>query len=446
MKNLSFLLLVYFILIIFHSCKEDTAEPFILNSASSYKGDVAIDWINLQRNLVQSTGGFSPPVAARSYAYAALALYESVVAGIPQNLSYAGLISEYTGQNIPSLEKGKNYNWELSANACMAYMLRNQFKTSSAANLALIDQLEQTYINSNSTDTATVTRSIAYGRAVAEAVYNYSKTDGKDEAYSSNFPDYVVLDVPGKWEPTSAMNPKPLQPYWGQVRPFVGSDTASALIQTFPPNAYSTEPKSIFYLQANEVYIVGLNLTDEQKKIAKFWSDDPGITATPPGHSMSIAGQVLQLEKSDLAIAAEVFSKVGLAVHDAFISCWKSKYVYNLLRPITYINKNIDASWTTLLTTPSFPEHTSGHSVQTSASMTVLEHYFGSNYGFTDHTHESRTDIDGSPRTFNSFSEITDEAAISRLYGGIHFRLAIESGKDLGKIIGRNIVNISLKK
>lgn len=445
MKYFNYLFLFVSFLLI-QSCEEDT-EPFTLNRAADYKGDVAIDWVNLQRDLVKSTVGFSPPVAARSYAYASLALYESVVAGIRGNVSYSGLINGYTGQGIPVLEKDKNYNWELVANACMSYMLRNQFKTTSAANLTLIDQLEQIYIDKNNTsDSLLINRSIAYGRAVAGVVYEFSKTDGKDEAYANNFPDYTVPDIPGKWEPTSPSNLKPLQPYWGQVRPFLTQNVSDNLIQSFPPIAYSIDPKSVFYLQANETYITSINLSPEQTIIAKYWSDDPGLTSTPPGHSMSIAGQVLKNENADLAVSAEVFSKVGLSVHDAFVSCWKSKYVYNLVRPITYIKKFIDPNYATLLATPPFPEHTSGHSVQTSASMTVLEYFFGYNYSITDRTHESRADINGSPRSFGSFSALSAETAISRLYGGIHFRQAIEKGIDQGRIIGQNIAAIKLKK
>ncbi|MEO6189468.1 MAG: vanadium-dependent haloperoxidase, partial [Saprospiraceae bacterium] len=204
--------------------------------------------------------------------------------------------------------------------------------------------------------------------------------------------------------------------------------------------------KSVFYLQANEVYIIGNNLTPEQRIIAKYWSDDPGLTATPPGHSMSVTGIVLKNESANLALAAEVYSKVGLAVHDAFVSCWKGKYIFNLLRPVTYIKKYIDPNYSTLLNTPPFPEHTSGHSMQTAASMAVLEEYFGYHYKITDNTHESRTDINGSPRTFSSFALLASETAISRLYGGIHFRPSIELGILEGGIIGRNIASIKLKK
>ncbi len=442
--KLKLLLFLALGILFLHSCKEDTAVPFELNKASDYTADVAIKWVSLQRNLVKSTPGFTPPVAARSYGYASLALYESVVPGIRTNKSYKGLIQEFNGQGLPEIEAGKNYDWELSANAAMATMMRNLYKTTSSANLAAIDQLEQEVKDQSSTkDTEVIQRSIDFGKQVANAVYQYSKLDQQDEAYLNNFPDYTVPTGPGKWEPT-APNQKPLQPYWGNVRTFLNADSQNGLFTENTP--FSSDPKSVFYLQANEVYITSLNLTDEQKRIAKFWSDDPGLTATPPGHSMSIASIVLRQENADLALAAEVFSKVGMAVHDAFVSCWKCKYVYNLMRPVTFIQRYIDPQYTTLLSTPPFPEHTSGHSVQTAASMAVLESFFGYHYALVDDTNKDRIDIDGSPRNFNSFAQLASEAAISRLYGGIHFRPAIELGIAQGHEIGRNIAGINLKK
>lgn len=446
MKIIKRLLFLIFVLLL-HSCNEDTLTPFKLSNTSDYSNDVAIEWVNLERDLVKGTAGFTPPVAARSYGYAGLALYESCVPGISKNRSYAGLINGYTGQGIPKIETGKDYNWELSVNAAMAYMLRNLFKTTSSANLALIDQLEQKYLTKNSSvDSLIKNRSVNFGRAVGTAIYDYSKTDNQEAAYANNFPDYTLPNIPGVWEPTSPNNPKPLQPYWGSVRPFNSQNVADAFVQTYTPTPFSTDPKSVFYNEASQVYVVGLNLTAEQTTIAKFWSDDPGLTSTPPGHSMSIAGIVLKQEGSDLAKAAEVYSKVGMAVHDAFVSCWKCKYVYNLLRPVTYIKKYIDPNFSTLLSTPPFPEHTSGHSVQTAASMAVLENYFGYHYTVVDDTHATRSDINGSPRTFASFADLAREAAISRLYGGIHYAPAIDKGILQGHVIGRNIALINLSK
>ena len=167
-----------------------------------------------------------------------------------------------------------------------------------------------------------------------------------------------------------------MQPLWGTNRCLAVTDGGAAC----PPGnhtPYSEQPGSAFHADAAEVFDAVNNLTDEQAAIARFWSDDPGVTATPPGHSISIATQVLRLEHASLMVAAETYAKVGIAVCDAFIACWNTKYRYNLLRPVTYIQRLIDPAWVSLLTTPPFPEYTSGHSVQSGAAFAVLADLFG---------------------------------------------------------------------
>jgi PAP2 superfamily len=198
-----------------------------------------------------------------------------------------------------------------------------------------------------------------------------------------------------------------------------------------PP--FSTDPASAFHAEAIEVYDAVNQRTAEQEAIARFWSDDPGAIVTPPGHSCSIAAHVLRQEDASLMLAAETFAKVGIAVNDAFIACWHAKYRYNLLRPVSYLRANVDAGWLPLLTTPPFPEYPSGHSVQSGAAFHVLADLFGDDHRFVDHTHDDR----GLPaRRFTSFTAAADEAGISRLYGGIHFRAAIELGLTQGRSIG----------
>jgi hypothetical protein len=174
-------------------------------------------------------------------------------------------------------------------------------------------------------------------------------------------------------------------------------------------------------------------LTDEQKLIARFWSDDPMLSPTPPGHWVTIALDQLALENATLDRQVEVLAKLGITVADAFIANWKMKYEYDLLRPVTYIRRVLDDKWSPLLITPPFPEYPSGHSTQSGAAATVLTALFGENHAFTDTTHED----DGLPaRDFPDFWAAANEAGISRLYGGIHFRSAIDLGLDQGRCVG----------
>jgi membrane-associated phospholipid phosphatase len=153
---------------------------------------------------------------------------------------------------------------------------------------------------------------------------------------------------------------------------------------------------------------------------------------------------VLRTQERSLADAAVTYAQLGIAVCDSFIACWRAKYSHNLLRPITYIRATIDPAWgdPLPLVTPPFPEYPSGHSVQSAAAAEVLTAFFGA-IPFTDHTHDAR----GLPaRSFASFDAFAEEAAISRLYGGIHFRSAIEDGLEQGRCIGVKAARLALAR
>ncbi len=244
---------------------------------------------------------------------------------------------------------------------------------------------------------------------------------------------------PGLWVPTPPGFLPALQPFWGSNRPFALASGSAC--DPGSPLPYSEEPSSAFYAESIECYEVATNLSPEQPAIAQFWSDDPGLTATPPGHSVSILTQVVRDGGFTLDVAAEAYARLGIAVADAFIACWNTKYRYNLLRPVTYIQRQIDPAWSPLLVTPPFPEYTSGHSVQSAASAQVLTDLFG-DVAFTDHTHDDRG---LAPRFFNSFFEAAEEAAVSRLYGGIHFRTAIALGLEQGRCIGQHVSGLEFR-
>jgi hypothetical protein len=308
-----------------------------------------------------------------------------------------------------------------------------------------VDSVEASWTARYSSQTTSeiAARSASRGRAVAYAIFAWSVRDGGHEGYLRNFPaDYVPPVGPGLWVPTprlgGATPQSALQPRWGACRPFVlpAGDPNRDCAPPAPP-AYSTDPLSAFYTESFEVYERVNNATAEEEAIVLFWADNPGQTATPPGHSISILTQVLTQRGASLAGAAEAYAKVGMAVNDAFIACWQTKYVHNLLRPVTYIRANIQADWLPpLLDTPPFPEYTSGHSVQSAATARVLTSLFGDSFAFTDHTHDAR----GLPaRSFTSFDDAAREAADSRLFGGIHYRSAIELGLEQGACIGDRV-------
>jgi hypothetical protein len=197
---------------------------------------------------------------------------------------------------------------------------------------------------------------------------------------------------------------------------------------------FSAAPGSPFYAQAVEVMTTTRGLSAEQKAIASFWSDATGFTGTPGGHWISIANQQVRALDVGFERAVKLYALLGIALSDAFISAWDTKYRVLLIRPDTYIARYIDAGWSPYLITPAFPEYPSGHSVGSGAAAEVLTQLLGV-APFTDDTH--RDDLALPARSFASYWEAAGEAALSRLYGGIHFRAAIENGLKQGQCVGQ---------
>jgi hypothetical protein len=195
---------------------------------------------------------------------------------------------------------------------------------------------------------------------------------------------------------------------------------------------------SSFYQAAYEVYETGKNLSDEQKMIALYWDDGAG-TFTPPGHNIAIALQLIGNLQLSLKQSATLLAKIGIALNDAAIVCWRSKYQHNLIRPVSYINQYIDASWTPLITTPPFPSYISGHSSFSAAAAGILTAELGNGIAFAD----SSKVADGfTPRSFNNSNAYAQEAVVSRLYGGIHYYFDNEEGDNCGKKIAGNVVQL----
>jgi hypothetical protein len=252
------------------------------------------------------------------------------------------------------------------------------------------------------------------------------------------------------WQPTAPGFMSAMEPYWHTIRPFI-LDSCSQFTSG-PPNKYSADTNSLFYKELKEVYELGKNQTRKQYEIAMFWDCNPfalqqvghlefGVKKmSPGGHWMGITGIACKRQKLNLSKTAYAHALVSVGIADAFISCWSNKYKYNRVRPVTAIKKLIDPAWSPLLQTPPFPEYTSGHSVISTTASIILAHLFGEQYSFTDDTEKEF----GLPaRKFNSFADAAKEAAISRLYGGIHFRDAIENGVKEGEKIGKFVITRS---
>ena len=420
--------------------QEQTVNPRF--ATADFSSETANEWFQLTMNLVRTTPGYTPPVAAHTYGLMGIALYESVVAGMPTHQSLDGQLLGLSG--MPKADPNKDYYFPECANAALSMMAERLFPTASADYKQLMALLKTNFETkySKATSVEVFQRSKEFGESLALALYSLSATDPiSHEAYNKNFPlSYTPpVGADSLWEPTPPAFRKAMQPYWGSARTFTPNILPEATATAPPP--FSKTPNSYFYNLGLEVRDKVNNSTSEEKDIAKFWSDDPAKTATPSGHWISIARQILTTQNSSLNTAAETYAKVGIAVSDAFICCWKTKYETNLLRPVTYIKRYIDPNWLPLLDTPPFPEYTSGHSTQSTAAAQMLSNMFGNSFQFTDNTHQSRTDINGTPRTYSSFEAAAKEAAESRLLGGIHYRTGNEAGETQGKKLADKILS-----
>lgn len=439
------LLATLLLLMLLDACRTaEDVQPALTTggkAADQYSSEVATQWANLQLKLTKITPGFTPPVAARAFGYAGLTMYEAVVPGSATRQSLAGQLQGLS--ILPQAEAGKTYNWALSANAAEGAILRNLFANASPTSKATIDSLETALRTAFKDSDETVNqRSEDFGKKIATALYDWSKTDGGDAGYTTNFPaSYVVPTGAGLWQPTENGIKIPMQPYWGTVRTFVKTNDQLPMPK---PLAYSTDPKSAIFGQYMDVYTKSKSLTETEKEIALWWSDNPGDSFTPPGHSYNIARIAITTAKADLAKAAETFARTGIAVADAFILCWRCKFLYNNLRPYTYVRLAIDPNWEPFWPAPPFPGYPSGHATQSSSAATVLSALYGDSFAFTDNSHVGRPkdpmrNTEFKARSFTSFAQSAQESADSRFYGNIHTLQDNATGLAEGKKIGGNV-------
>jgi hypothetical protein len=367
--------------------------------------------------------------ASRLFAYSGIALFEAARFDMHESKSLQYQLYQMPLMPVP--QQGKKYSWVMAANAAMASITRNLFPVQNAANSASMDSLDKIYHNKiAATESAEVVlRSEAFGDSVAAKIYNWSTSD----LYNHVNDPYTPPVFPGAWVRTPPAFAAAATPYAGNCRTFM--HLFSTGTTPVPPFAYSENPGSDFYKMVNNVYLISKSLTTDQKNIALFWNDvGAGIGYTPMGHCISILTQILDGSNASLATASIAYAKAGIALWDASVVCWRSKYQYNQLRPVTYIQQHIDNTWLPLIATPSHPEFPAAHAFLTSSVMEVLASVFGNNYRFTDHTYDFR----GFPaRSYTSFEQVANECGESRVYGGIHYQPSVDMGHTAGQVIGK---------
>jgi len=384
---------------------------------------------------------FSPPQAARAYAYASVAAYEALRHDDSTYRSLEGQLNGLTA--VPMPQPDSEYYFPLAG--VHAFMTVGKALTFSQKRMDSLRTVMHERIRRMGVPAPIFERSVAYGEQVAQHVLAWSKKD--NFLQTRGYAKYTVSSEPGRWVPTPPGYMDAVEPNWAKVRPFA-LDSASQF-RPKPPHTFDMTAGSPFHRQAMEVYEVSRQMTDAQRELVSFWDDNPYVMhvqghamyatkkATPGGHWMGITAIAARKADASLVQSADAYLRTAIALADGFISCWDEKFRSNLVRPETVIDAFIDPTWQPLLQTPPFPEYTSGHSVISTAAATVLTDVFGDNFAFTDSTEQTYGLM---VRSFRSFNEAAAEAAISRLYGGIHYRMAIEEGVTQGRRVGDLVV------
>ena len=435
------------------SCKVDVEEAHVVyqppRELSHEPANVALQWANMTLYTIRFSAFNTPTYSSRSLGYLGLAMYESIVPGDPVHRSMSGQLS---GLILPKAEADSSYQWILSLNAAQHKLLKLLFPVPANSHRFIherIDSLSKAVYATYTKDLHPniIKRSVEFGESIAAAIYDWSITDGGDKGYTRNFDfDFVFPKGPSYWEPPlrgQTVSAFPLHPHWGKNRTFVNANKDLSIPSIIP---FSTDPASNYYKLYMAVYEKNKTLSIEDKETAAWWGDDPGDTFSPPGHSYSLAVIAIKNNNANIVKASEAFARVGMAVADAFIHCWKIKYQYFNERPSTYVRKYIDSTWTQYWPEPPFPAFPSGHSIHSAASASVLTDLFGESFQFTDQSHEGRRDDDPRfldltypARRYTSFWDAANESAYSRFLGGIHTQLDNDVGQQEGKKVGENV-------
>ena len=420
---------------LFVSCKLQL-DPRTLDEFSSGQH---LAW-NQQLSSVVIRDIFTPPVCSRIYAYPNVAAYEALVSGYPSYRSLAGQLNGL--ENVPQPEAGKEHYLPLASMVAFATVAEKLVVSGPDVEKYREDYLKA--VRETGIKREVFDNSVAYGQRVGAHILAWAGKDNYQESKARS--RYVLTGQPGEWQPTPPDYMPAIEPHWRILRPFALDSAAQCKPTAATP--FDTVPGTKFHQEAMEVYQTSKNLGLEQLQIARFWDCNPNVSVTrghvtffnqklsPGGHWLSIAAIAVRKKNLDAMQTAETFALTSISLADGFISCWDEKYKCRMIRPETYLERYVDPTWDPTLQTPPFPEYPSGHSVVSAAAATVLTRLVGS-FAFTDSTELAF----GMPaRSFTSFRQAADEAAVSRLYGGIHFRPAIENGLVQGQKVGEAVL------
>ena len=382
----------------------------------------------------------SPPVAARMYAYSNLAFYEAIRPAYSKANSF---LPHMKGFDTLVTDNNKRAKVHYPYAAALAFMNVAEALVFSKDSIRVVKDSLQIQFDGLASEV--IEQSTAWANQVSSIILKRASEDGYK--ITRGMPKFSVFKEKGIWQQTPPDYEEAIEPNWRYIKPLL-MDSAAQFKPVRPP-AYNLNKNSQYYKELNELYLMSLNLTDEQKQIAKFWDDNPFVSehkghftyatkkTTPVGHWMGIIGILGKQSKLKPIEIAKAYAMASAAVFDGFISTWEEKFTSKTVRPITVIREQFNSEWNAFLQTPPFPEYTSGHSVISAAAATVLSSIFGQQTPFRDTVELKYL---GMERSFPSINAAANEVSISRMYGGIHYRSAIENGQKQGQAIGNYFI------
>ena len=459
-----------FVVLFAVSCKEDDDQATTQKLVADYPAESALRWQELFLEVERYAGGYRPGPAPRALGLMGFAAYEACVTAMPE---YNSLESIFPGVNIPNVQDGAEYHWPTVVHAVYTTMMPHFFKGEEDEPPSdvrgrwnsLISELNAKY-QAEAGDEV-FNRSKAYGESVGTAVWDWSTGDAYGHhAYKNPFGNWETnegydwaehYDGPGDWEPTVPGPTSPMGPYFGKARTWAISESQKTCL---PPSnyymEYSEDPHSEYYAQALQAYTKNADTDYNVEWVGEFWSDDLfDLTFSPGPRWTAIGNQIIKKDNVALDRALEAYAKTGMALNDAAVGAWHSKFKYNVERPVTYIKKVIDPTYEGNLDNPlngmigfvpPFPAYPSGHSTMGGAGAEALASVFGYAYGMTDNCHLGRTEFEGVPRTFTSLREMAIENAWSRVLLGTHWYMDCVEGVRFGTEIGQRVNALPWKK
>ncbi len=442
--SFSIILTVLFVVsICISSCKKNKSQAEYFSQPATYSATVKM------LNNVVLENNFPPMIAARNYVYACIAGYECMVAGDSSYQSLSGQIKHLPPMPAPS--DPTNIDFYLAS--LLAFTKVGNAVTFPDGSLMYhYDELLKKADSAGMSEEK-VNATKLFSDTIAASILAWSKKDRYGATRGA--PKYEFKALEERWAPTPPMYSTAVEPHWKKIRPMV-LDTAF-MFEIPPPPIYDVNNKnSVYYKALLEVKNIGDSLTKEQKHIADCWDDNPFrmnvsghvMYATkkfsPPGHWLNIVGIAAHHVKADFSQTVAAYALTSIAFFDAFIRAWEEKFKSNYVRPETIINKYLDPYWRPYIQTPPFPSYVSGHATNSAAAAETMTYCFGDKVSFMD---TSLVEFGIPARKIESFRKAAEEAAMSRLYGGIHYRFDNEEGLKVGKQVGQLVVSrLRMKK